>query len=317
MKSTLITVSTVCLSLFLSSSDCEPVKLLIWSNDSYPDMDLKAIWGIDENNIWAAGEGILKYDGNDWNPVTIPSTAGRLWSIYGFSADDIWAGGEITGGILHYNGQTWEQMQTPNPWPRTDYDQFTVLDIWGTSPNDVWAVGEFDKIMHWNGASWTAFELEDYYTISFFAIWGSSHDNVWMLGDESTLLHWNGSVWSEAPYNITTSWIAGDIMGTSANNIWMASEKKIYNWNGNSWTPSLEGDGVFYALWCTSATDVWTFICSNNDLPIYHWTGTQWEEEDFNPTDPKCINDMFGFAEDNIWAVGNGIISHYGYYRFN
>ena len=77
-------------------------------------------------------------------------------------------------GIIHYNGESWLLIETPNPFPLNDYDQFTILAIWGDSPNDVWAMGEFGKILHWNGSSWTALDLEAYYETSFYAVWGTS-----------------------------------------------------------------------------------------------------------------------------------------------
>ena len=322
MKNTTINLCILGLSILNLCCNCDnnghdPVEALLWTNDNFPSATLKGIWGSSENDIWAVGANILHYNGTDWSSVSFPGTHESLWCIYGFSDNDIWAGGNYVNGIIHYNGESWLLIETPNPFPLTDYDQFTILAIWGASPNDVWAMGEFGKILHWNGSSWTALDLEAYYETSFYAVWGTATNDVWALGTGSTIIHWNGTTWTEVtnPLGNSSGSIIGDIHGTSSDNIWAVTGHKVIQWNGSEWSESITLEDYACTVWCTSETDVWVLGSGSSSWPIHHWTGEAWEEE-LNPADPKGIFESFGFAADNIWAVGQEIIIHYAYYSF-
>jgi len=54
----------------------------------------------------------------------------------------------IWGSIIHYNGSSWSYMHSP----ATDL----LLNIWGSSSSDVFAVGYGGTILHYNGSSWSS-----------------------------------------------------------------------------------------------------------------------------------------------------------------
>ncbi|MDF2692676.1 MAG: Type fimbrial biosis protein PilY1, partial [Labilithrix sp.] len=65
--------------------------------------------------------------------------------------------------------------------------------VWGSGPNDVWAVGELATIVHWDGQSWTlatsALPLGTKPDLN--GIWGSGPEDVWAVG-KGTALHFTG-----------------------------------------------------------------------------------------------------------------------------
>ncbi len=126
---------------------------------------------------------------------------------------------------------------------------FTILHkIWGSSPNDVWAIGpggDLDKtIFHFDGEKWTNDSISR--PISPLCIWGFAKNDVWIGGHEGRIWHFDGTDWSENlhiddPLFIYSSFT--DIWGENHNNIWTvglldsAGIRKglMYHYNGKEW----------------------------------------------------------------------------------
>ncbi|GBD90093.1 hypothetical protein BMS3Abin04_00809 [bacterium BMS3Abin04] len=135
-----------------------------WKVDTLfiPSTYLFKMWGNSPSDVWAVGPGgsldktIWHYDGNKWKTDGV-SRSINPWTIYGFSADNVWIAGE-EGRIWHYNGTKWSQ----NLWYKNShFSETDFLDIWGESPNDIYAVGLADSsnirlglMLHYNGNNW-------------------------------------------------------------------------------------------------------------------------------------------------------------------
>ena len=70
----------------------------------------------------------------------------------------------------------------------------TLNSIWGSSGNDVFAVGEGGTILHYNGSAWSP--MASGTTENLKGIWGSSGSDVFAVGANGVILHYNGSAWS-------------------------------------------------------------------------------------------------------------------------
>ena len=68
-----------------------------------------------------------------------------------------------------------------------------MLGTWGSSANDVWAVGLAGTILHYDGTSWSPVSSPTAETL--WSVWGSAPDDVWAAGGNGTLLRWNGEAW--------------------------------------------------------------------------------------------------------------------------
>jgi hypothetical protein len=90
------------------------------------------------------------------------------------------------GTILRWNGQSWEVDATPIV-P-------TLTAVWGTAPDDIWAVG--DRItLHFNGTAWTAVRPEAARLETLYGVWGSGSTSVWAVGTYGTILYFDGNDW--------------------------------------------------------------------------------------------------------------------------
>jgi len=128
------------------------------------------IWGSSPNDVWAVlGTGIetlWHYDGEKWETWT-KRISPALYSIFGFAQDDIWMGG-IDGEMYHYNGTQWSLQYTYNP---EGFNSADITDIWGTSSDNVYAVGIVlpegadtwvSFILHFDGRGWQEILITDF-----------------------------------------------------------------------------------------------------------------------------------------------------------
>ena len=74
-----------------------------------------------------------------------------LLSIWGTSDDDIFIVGD-SAVILHYDGSTWEKMESPRP---EDY----LTKVRGLGPDCVYAVGDNGTVIHYDGKQWSDMSL--------------------------------------------------------------------------------------------------------------------------------------------------------------
>ena len=59
--------------------------------------------------------------------------------------------------------------------------------VWGTSPEDVWVVGDHGTILHWDGKAWTS-DPSVTTSSDLYAVWGSGAGDVWAVGRD-VILH--------------------------------------------------------------------------------------------------------------------------------
>ena len=65
--------------------------------------------------------------------------------------------------------------------------------IWGSGPHDIYVVGDFGTILHYDGTEWTPETSNS--SEHLFGVWGSGASNVYAVGLHGTILHRDGSGW--------------------------------------------------------------------------------------------------------------------------
>lgn len=140
----------------LSCNTTEPIedkpgrRDYVWSVDTLPNYTyLNRMWGSSPLDVWAIGQpgdfskSIWHYDVNQWTTDNVfrffvPS------SIYGFSANNVWLGG-LNGKIWHYDGNLWREVATLT---KDGNIQIVFDNLWGESPNDLYAFGAYPDDNH-------------------------------------------------------------------------------------------------------------------------------------------------------------------------
>ena len=119
--------------------------------------DLLAIWGSAASDIYAVGPAtVAHYDGAQWTALTTPSRA-SFNDIHGLAATDVFAAGSLcvysgppnpwdpfspqqadcTGLVWRYDGSSWKETKL------TSAGVTTVDRIWGDSPTEIYALGQY------------------------------------------------------------------------------------------------------------------------------------------------------------------------------
>ena len=148
-------------------------------------------------------------------PSNTPGGLGFLTGVAATAPDNAWAvgytqsgaGGSYLSLILHWNGQAWAVVRSPNPICQTGLEAVAAA-----SPRDAWAVGYTNPnscspecgtaALHWNGRRWTVVPsvnpgsglsvLEGVAIISADNAWTVGTTNFWST---TVIVHWNGKKW--------------------------------------------------------------------------------------------------------------------------
>ncbi|MDP2362777.1 MAG: glucosyl transferase [Ignavibacteria bacterium] len=205
-----------------------------WQTFEFGEYGNSLIWDvaiIDENNIWAVGEiymndangnpdpqsyNAVHWDGAKWELKKIGNQGGwACHTVFAFSAIDIWF-----EGTINWDGSNYTVHQ--NGWPlMPNGDGWRINKMWGSSRNDLYAVGNGGNIAHWNGSSWRKMEsgtqvdlLDVYGTPDGKTIWACGYSGDYAV---TVLLRYNGNTWSKvyegSPNNQNNNEYIGPISG--------------------------------------------------------------------------------------------------------
>ena len=203
----------------------------------------------------------------------------------------------------------------------------TLNAIWGTSPSDVYAVGDTGTILHYNGTDWSAEPSNT--TGQLLSIWGSSPANIYVVGNEetgvnrATLLRKKtiGTIWefeeavdyiTQAPfdYNLTTVW------GLSASKVYVSDVfGDPYVFDGTGWikfepVPPV-GTYPLTGIWAVNSTTLFVTDQNSNGVRRYGKDGIN----DWTYDSTECtgnLNEIWGISINDIYVAGSGgYIGHF------
>jgi formylglycine-generating enzyme required for sulfatase activity len=215
---------------------------------------VNAIWGPRATNVFAAGTSsgvgdatILRYDGSAWNPTR--GGAARDWrALWGFGRKNIFAFGLNPGfgAVSHFDGRAWQWMNDKMHLSfeqrdgRKAIDSCEMTGAWGTSSNDLFAVGAdlrfkpngrsnseperyrrgIGIILHFDGKEWSP-ALESIRATPR-GIWGWSRSEAYAVGDEGLILHYDGANWFEMESGTARALYA--VWGPSPDDVYIVGE---------------------------------------------------------------------------------------------
>ncbi|MGE5351125.1 MAG: hypothetical protein ACM3P0_03525 [Acidobacteriota bacterium] len=216
--------------------------------------------------------------------------------------------------------------------------QSQLNGIWGSSSNDVWAVGRFynghypiSHIAHYNGNGWT----QNF--PSLFApglrggflngIYGLSKDKMWVVGEGLSTIpfptrdttwafaaYWNKDKWvdiSPKSFNVRLS----AVWAYDENNVWAVGPSgSILYYNGVTWTEQYNNSG--YMLYDIQGTDPKHLYAAGADNSytkgiLLKFTGTDWQRVHPSYYDAHGpFHSVWMESEKSIWVAGIGMIIH-------
>ena len=128
--------------------------------------------------------------------------------------------------------------------------------VCGTSASNIYAVGQFGNIIHYNGSGWIP--LDPGFNSTLRGVWCPSASEIWAVGDHGTILGYHSAPWKDW-VSLTSHHIHG-IWGSSSTILYVVGDKGTVRYlEGWKWTipnPSVTTTKDLYAVWGISATDV-------------------------------------------------------------
>lgn len=171
---------------------------------------LMSVWGTSSTDVWAvgadggAGAQVFHFDGVMWSSLD-SGHAGDLWWVFGVESGNVYMGG--TGGaILRYEDGVFTRMTTPGSG--------VVFGIWGTSDDDLWAVGGAEGgsqgAFAWRktGDEWAlapGFPEELAMTDALWKVFGRGSNDVWIVGTGGKTLHYDGAALQQSFIGVAES----------------------------------------------------------------------------------------------------------------
>ncbi|HSE64181.1 MAG TPA: hypothetical protein VLG15_11290 [Thermoanaerobaculia bacterium] len=126
--------------------------------------------------------------------------------------------------------------------------------VWGTSGEDVHAVGNRGMVVHFDGSRWT--RAKSGTRQHLLAVWAASRTAAFAVGLDGVILHFDGRGWEAAKSGTSKSLLA--VWGASPSDVFaVGRDGTILHFDGRSWTRQPSGTSVdLTAVWGSSATDV-------------------------------------------------------------
>lgn len=222
----------------------------------------------------------------------------------------IFAVGDGGTVLMSVGDCNWERLET-------GFDHVDFTGVWGTSPDDLWVVGNAGSapqdtgiILRYDGRRWS---LEDSdFLITYNALWGSSANDVYFLGvgvatDYYNAKHYDGTALDTLTIDDGWSEITG-VSGISSDDVWVVMNRpsrNIWHYDGSTWEDRSEAwmDQPLHDVWVAPTGEV--FAVGANGA-TYHYDGSAWEDQ----TQGWDKHGVWGASASDVFAVGE-IISHY------
>lgn len=203
----------------------------------------------------------------------------------------------------------------PEQWVAASQPTAADLNgVWGSSPDNVFAVGDSGTIIYFDGVSWTPQESGT--AADLHDVWGWAGDEVWAVGDSGTILRNGGSGWAAANSRTTSNLAA--VWGPSPDEVY-AVGGEILRYNGTDWQSLGSTSATYRDIWGAAPGTVYlTGVVlqdyedsSDREAVIHRLDGTELHSVTIPyPTDREGVElktDLFaihGTAPDHIVAVG-------------
>ena len=234
---------------------------------------------------------------------------GRGYDVYDLTG--IWASADGTAvhavpGPYRLTSNGWERAPTSGTVSQS------LNGIWGSSPTDVWAVGSYGAVAHFDGQTWSTVttSLPSMETSTLYAISGTGPADVWAVGRNGMVGHYDGNSWTFAPRASLSDLYA--VHAASPDDVWAVGKsgaRQHYTiaggWKLEPQYTSLELRGVFSA----GANDVWV---AGDSGYVLHWDGSAWSSTRISTNGPPKFMAMSGRAANDIWVAGQwGTLLHW------
>ena len=242
----------------------------------------------------------------------LPAPAGTskisVRQLRGTGPDDIWAiavatvdgksGRELFAQGYHFDGKSWTFVEVPA----------RVTALAPVAKNDVWAVGRFGTVAHWDGRAWHEDKLAiDWDLIDVAAAGGL----IWVADATSTLHRFDGKTWDTVKPEPLARTPAQHLTSVAGHLFVPASYQKdiaIAHFDGKEWRREamVGADLGLVRIAGSALDDVWGFAVTDT---AFHFDGKTWRRAETPASGKDSVIGAAAVAPTEAWAVGeNGLV---------
>jgi hypothetical protein len=211
--------------------------------------------------------------------------------------------------VLHFDGKRWQVMLELQP--RANLFFARLNSVWASAADDVFVVGLFGIIEHYDGQRWSSMAT-DLQTMLFF-VWGTGPQDVYAVGQSSqnvgTILRFDGNRWSRMQTPADMPPLKG-IWGTSDRLFAVGRHGVIVELDrkdaGDGWQWAARGGPDLAAVWGSSAENVYAVGQSGT---VLRYDGTVWQSEFSGAT--GNLEAVWGTGAADIYVVGQRDSRHF------
>ncbi len=150
-----------------------------WQSEEWSSVaDWYALSAVAVDDIWAVGEGIAHYDGQEWTEV-LPLGGDRLVAVSMLDANNGWAVGTR---IMRYVEGEWRRLSKPV--------SELLLGVHARAVDDVWAVGRNGVVLHFDGNEWVKRSIGT--ELDVYDVYAIDEESAWLLSTNEVRLWDNG-----------------------------------------------------------------------------------------------------------------------------
>jgi hypothetical protein len=138
--------------------------------DGFESSEFNDVWIFDENNIWVVGflsskdtiidgqhvynTNIIKWNGSKWNVQPYSGTSEGIFGIWASDSMNIYF---ANGLVVKYENGTYKEFD----FSGMDFTgNRRVTKLWGSSNRNVYGVGPWGTVVHYDGTKWTQIEFD-------------------------------------------------------------------------------------------------------------------------------------------------------------
>jgi hypothetical protein len=312
-----------------------PSGLIHYDGTGWSEVGSPGEYGLDALSVVSAGEiyavGFRKayrFDGAAWHEFYDFGNYGFFWDVWTLDGSSVFAAG--FGGVLRFD----ESLALVD----SVYTGQLMTGIWGSSYSDVFVIGRYDSVLHFDGTDWASVSVgaggrfedihgvgpDEVYAVgtglflkydgtgwspiglpegigSVSAVWAAAADDVYLFHGPGGIAHYDGSGFQVM--NSTTDQYIRAAWGASPDDIVAVGEnEKVIRFDGSGWA-SVSGGLPSRAsfLWGIDSQHIYIV----NYSTVFRYDGSSVEELP-RADDQTPISALWGTSPDNLVSVGRG-----------
>ena len=281
------------------------------------------VWGAPTGEVFLMGDDgvIFRKNGDAWDSLNSgPSFDRVVHSVWGLQGDNLYFVGRITDRDTTYFDTSVDSNVTVDAPDKPFISQYNGLnfadapisgidwglyDIWGSSENNMYAVGYDGTVVHFDGSTWNV-EFTDGSSPTYLSsVWGNSDSNVYTCGAGGALLHFDTAWQVLSTHTYFNLW---DVWGISDMVYMVGTNGTIIRTIGSTMTKMETGiTNSLYSIWGSAQNNLYAVGWGGK---ILHFNGSAWTEDD-DMTDFGFLS-VWGADENDIYAAGQTVLHYDG-----